>query len=81
MIYNIDNTKVLDSFKDKTKLVGDLDRGNCTLEITGVKDYDTGPFCFRIELVKTAETKDKFSFVERCVNFKMQCMLPTSMSS
>ncbi|KAM4581204.1 myelin-associated glycoprotein isoform 1-T2 [Odontesthes bonariensis] len=72
MIYNIDNTLVLDSFKERTKLLGDLDQNNCTLEITGVRDHDTGPFCFRILLVKTTETKDKFSFVKKCVDFKMQ---------
>ncbi|XP_072250628.1 myelin-associated glycoprotein [Leuresthes tenuis] len=76
MIYNVDNTQVLDSFRERTKLVGNLDKNNCSLEITGVRDHDTGPFCFRIELVKEAETTDKFSFVKSCVEFKMQYIPP-----
>lgn len=74
MFYHEDNTKVLDSFKGRTKLLGSLSRDNCTLEIIDVKDHDNGPFCFRIELVKTHENKDtheKFSFVEECAEIIM----------
>ncbi|XP_061677254.1 uncharacterized protein LOC133501473 [Syngnathoides biaculeatus] len=48
--------------------------GNCSLEITQVKDYDNGPFCFRVELARTeddASTPDKFSFAEDCVALTM----------
>ncbi|XP_041843518.1 sialic acid-binding Ig-like lectin 16 isoform X3 [Melanotaenia boesemani] len=73
-IYHEDPTKILDSFKGRTQILGQLGQGNCTLEIIEIKDHDNGPFCFRIELVKTPEdppTKEKFSFVEDCVDLKM----------
>ncbi|XP_039475363.1 sialic acid-binding Ig-like lectin 12 [Oreochromis aureus] len=73
-IYHEDYTLIKDNFKDRTQLVGRLGQNNCTLEITGVKDHDNGPFCFRVELVRTENndpTKDKFPFVEDCVELKM----------
>ncbi|XP_037533157.1 myelin-associated glycoprotein-like [Nematolebias whitei] len=74
IIYHDDNTKILDSFKERTKLLGHLGQANCTLEIMQVKNHDNGPFCFRIELVKTDDNKptaNKFSFVEDCVEITM----------
>lgn len=79
-IYHDDETKILDSFKKRTKLLGSLGQDNCTLELTPVNDHDNGPFCYRIELVKTednAPTTDKFSFVEKCVELKMLSMSPS----
>ncbi|XP_076746018.1 myelin-associated glycoprotein [Maylandia zebra] len=73
-IYHEDYTLIKDNFKGRTRLVGDLGQNNCTLEITEVKDHDNGPFCFRVELVRTENndpTKDKFSFVEDCVELNM----------
>ncbi|XP_007559598.1 myelin-associated glycoprotein-like isoform X2 [Poecilia formosa] len=75
IVYSEDNTKVLDSFKGRTNMLGKLGDKNCTLEITDVKDHDNGPFCFRIELVKThdnKETTEKYSFVDECAELKMQ---------
>ncbi|XP_058503035.1 myelin-associated glycoprotein-like [Solea solea] len=73
-IYYEDQTRVLDSFKGRTKLLGNLGQKNCTLEITDVKNHDNGPFCFRVELAPTesdTSTKDKYSFVEECVTLNM----------
>ncbi|XP_074539100.1 myelin-associated glycoprotein-like [Halichoeres trimaculatus] len=71
-IYYEDNTGVIESFRDRTKLLGHLGQGNCTLEITNVKDHDNGPFCFRVEQAPTAGgTQEKFSFVEDCAVLKM----------
>ncbi|XP_036071830.1 myelin-associated glycoprotein-like isoform X3 [Oryzias melastigma] len=70
VIYNEDQTKILDPYKDRTKMLGQLGQNNCTLEIADVKDHDNGPFCFRIELV--GEESQKFSFVQDCVDLKMQ---------
>ncbi|XP_047455634.1 myeloid cell surface antigen CD33-like [Mugil cephalus] len=73
-IYHEDQTRVLDNFKERTQLLGRLGENNCTLEITDMKDHDNGPFCFRVEVVRketNEPTKDKFSFVEDCVQFKM----------
>uniref|UniRef100_A0A3Q2R1G2 Ig-like domain-containing protein n=1 Tax=Fundulus heteroclitus TaxID=8078 RepID=A0A3Q2R1G2_FUNHE len=74
IFYHEDNTKIQDSFKGRTKLLGYLGDDNCTLEIDDVKDHDNGPFCFRVELVKKDDNKptsDKFSFVEECAEIKM----------
>lgn len=73
-IYYEDFTRVQDSFKDRTRLLGDLGQNNCTLEIAEIKNHDNGPFCFRVELVKTQDdqnNKEKFSFVDDCVELKM----------
>ncbi|XP_023654831.2 myeloid cell surface antigen CD33-like isoform X2 [Paramormyrops kingsleyae] len=59
-------SKVIDSFKDRTRLLGKLGDDNCTLEIDGVKDHDNGPFCFRIEI----PDQDNFSFREGCVSIR-----------
>ncbi|XP_029307162.1 uncharacterized protein LOC115021128 isoform X2 [Cottoperca gobio] len=72
-IYSQDNMKVLENFRERTRLLGHLGQENCTLEITKIMDHDNGPFCFRIELaeIETDTSTDKFSFVEDCVTFKM----------
>ncbi|XP_041797970.1 myelin-associated glycoprotein-like [Chelmon rostratus] len=73
-IYYYDNTKVLDNFRGRTRMLGYLGQNNCTLEITDIKDHDNGPFCFRIELARTETdqpTKDMFSFVESCFELTM----------
>ncbi|KAM8869058.1 myeloid cell surface antigen CD33-like isoform 2-T2 [Spinachia spinachia] len=67
-IYCEDRTQILENFKGRTKLLGHLSDGNCTLEMTDLKDHDNGPFCFRIELPTAV---DKFSFVDSCVMFRM----------
>lgn len=74
LIYYKDETKVLENFRGRTRLLGELGKGNCSLEITEIKSHDNGPFCFRIELARTetdTETVDKFSFVEDCVRLHM----------
>ncbi|MEQ2263584.1 hypothetical protein XENORESO_010052, partial [Xenotaenia resolanae] len=74
IFYHDDHTKILDSFKGRTKLLGNLGENNCTLEIIEVKDHDNGPFCFRIEYVRkdnNQPTTEKFSFVEECAEIKM----------
>lgn len=80
-IYYYDNTKVLDNFRGRTRMLGYLGQNNCTLEITDIKDHDNGPFCFRIELARTEAdqpTKDMFSFVESCFELTMLRMSSTS---
>ncbi|XP_042627570.1 sialic acid-binding Ig-like lectin 14 [Cyprinus carpio] len=69
IIFHGDSTRVKDSFKGRTKLIGSLGGSNCSLEIDEVKNHDNGPYCFRVEL-ETSE-KDKYSFVENCVSIKM----------
>uniref|UniRef100_A0A8C6SN47 Ig-like domain-containing protein n=1 Tax=Neogobius melanostomus TaxID=47308 RepID=A0A8C6SN47_9GOBI len=74
LIYSADETRVLENFRGRTQLLGELGKGNCSLKITNIKSHDNGPFCFRIELARTetdTQTKDKFSFVEDCVTLDM----------
>ncbi|CAI5662739.1 unnamed protein product [Oreochromis niloticus] len=73
-IFHSDATLIKDNFKGRTKMLGELGQNNCTLEITPVRDHDNGPFCFRVELVRTEgnePTKDMFSFVDNCVELNM----------
>ncbi|KAJ0000279.1 hypothetical protein NQD34_012121 [Periophthalmus magnuspinnatus] len=74
LIYYEDSTMVMENFRGRTRLLGELGKGNCSLEIKEIKDHDNGPFCFRIELARTGTdtgTKDKFSFKEDCVTLQM----------
>lgn len=74
LIYYEDKTQVLENFRGRTRILGDMGKGNCSLEITQIKEHDNGPFCFRIELARTetdTKTKDMFSFVEDCVTLRM----------
>ncbi|XP_071326802.1 myelin-associated glycoprotein [Trachinotus anak] len=73
-VYYADETRILENFRGRTQLLGDLGQNNCTLKIDDIKNHDNGPFCFRIELARTegdTSTKDKYSFVEDCVELKM----------
>uniref|UniRef100_A0A669AVP7 Ig-like domain-containing protein n=1 Tax=Oreochromis niloticus TaxID=8128 RepID=A0A669AVP7_ORENI len=73
-IFHSDATLIKDNFKGRTKMLGELSQNNCTLEITEIRNHDNGPFCFRVELVKSEgnePTKDMFSFVEDCVELNM----------
>ncbi|XP_052472402.1 sialic acid-binding Ig-like lectin 14 isoform X3 [Carassius gibelio] len=69
IIFHKDPTRVKDSFKGRTNLIGSLGGSNCSLEIDEVKNHDNGPYCFRVEL--ETSKKDKYSFVENCVSIKM----------
>ncbi|KAL7393025.1 hypothetical protein ABVT39_005495 [Epinephelus coioides] len=40
---------VADHFKGRTRILGDLNEGNCSLEIDDIKPFDNGPFCFHAE--------------------------------
>ncbi|XP_073341637.1 myeloid cell surface antigen CD33 [Pagrus major] len=67
-IFSDDEDHISEEYRGRTQLLGHLNQNNCTLEITNVKEFDTGPFCFRIKLTSTSED---FSFAEDCVEMKM----------
>ncbi|KAL4657675.1 myelin-associated glycoprotein-like, partial [Arapaima gigas] len=48
-VYHNGQTRVLDNFKGRTKMLGNLVEQNCTLEINDIKAHDNGPFCFEAE--------------------------------
>lgn len=77
-IYDEDTEEVVEKFKDRTKLLGQLGQNNCTLEIIDIKDYDNGPFCLQIKILQTeAQTTptESYSFAKNCVQFKILRML------
>ncbi|XP_034553460.1 uncharacterized protein LOC117822705 [Notolabrus celidotus] len=61
-VYHNGRSNVLDHFKDRTRLIGDLSNGDCSLEIDDIKPFDNGPFCFYAE-----EEKNKYRFKNSCV--------------
>uniref|UniRef100_UPI003AAE7F4D uncharacterized protein isoform X1 n=1 Tax=Centroberyx gerrardi TaxID=166262 RepID=UPI003AAE7F4D len=66
-VYHNGQSRVLDHFKDRTRILGDLNQQNCSLEIDDIKPFDNGPFCFR------AERRDgKYSFNNSCVFIVMR---------
>ncbi|XP_035288843.1 uncharacterized protein LOC118235520 [Anguilla anguilla] len=65
--YHNGQSRVTNNFKGRTRLVGDLDEQNCTLEIDEVKPHDNGPFCFRAE-----KGTDKYTFNNSCVFIVMK---------
>uniref|UniRef100_A0A3Q3RDK4 Ig-like domain-containing protein n=1 Tax=Monopterus albus TaxID=43700 RepID=A0A3Q3RDK4_MONAL len=66
-VYHNGRSLVLDHFKDRTRLLGDLSQGNCSLEIDDIKPFDNGPFCFKAEKGETI-----YSFNSSCVFIVMK---------
>ena len=66
-VFHTGQTNVLDNFKGRTKLLGDTDEQNCTLEIDDVQAHDNGPFCFHAE-----KGNDKYRFNHSCVFILMK---------
>uniref|UniRef100_A0A8C9Z8N7 Ig-like domain-containing protein n=1 Tax=Sander lucioperca TaxID=283035 RepID=A0A8C9Z8N7_SANLU len=48
IIYHNGQTFVVDHFRGHTSILGDLNEGNCSLEIDDIKPFDNGPFCFHL---------------------------------
>nr|XP_021322151.1 uncharacterized protein LOC101884840 [Danio rerio] len=61
-MYHTDPVDVLDNFKGRTRLLGNPDERNCTLEMDDVRTHDNGPFCFQAE-----KKEEKYSFNNSCV--------------
>ncbi|KAF7648242.1 hypothetical protein LDENG_00160100 [Lucifuga dentata] len=69
LVYHEDKTMIMEYFRDRTQMLGRLGEGNCTLQITEVKEHDKDPFCFRIE--SSEKENDGFSFMENCVQLRI----------
>ncbi|KAK3560905.1 hypothetical protein QTP86_022883 [Hemibagrus guttatus] len=61
-VYHTGRSNIMDNFKGRTKLLGNPDEQNCTLEIDNVQAHDNGPFCFHAE-----KGNDKYRFNHSCV--------------
>ncbi|XP_030012812.1 uncharacterized protein LOC115434832 isoform X3 [Sphaeramia orbicularis] len=67
VIYHNGRSNILDHFKDRTKIIGNLNEGNCTLEIDKIKPFDNGPFCFQGQIENV-----RHKFYNSCVFLTMR---------
>ncbi|XP_043114180.1 uncharacterized protein LOC122358440 isoform X2 [Puntigrus tetrazona] len=61
-MFHTDPVDVLDNFKGRTRLLGNPDEQDCTVEMDDVQTHDNGPFCFQAE-----RGNDKYRFNNSCV--------------
>ncbi|CAM4555654.1 unnamed protein product [Leuciscus chuanchicus] len=66
-MFHTNKSNILDNFKGRTRLLGNQDEQNCTVEMDDVQTHDNGPFCFRAE-----KENKKYSFNNSCVFIIMQ---------
>ncbi|XP_023992152.1 B-cell receptor CD22-like [Salvelinus sp. IW2-2015] len=64
VIYHKDSSKIIQDYKGRTELVGDLLQKNCSLRINPLHCSDEGPFTFRIEI----KDYNKYSYKEDTVS-------------
>ncbi len=67
-VYHTDTSKIIDSFKGRTSLIGDLRKNDCSLKISSLSSSDTGPFMFRIEI----KHLDKFTYEKNKVSITVK---------
>nr|XP_055053791.1 sialic acid-binding Ig-like lectin 5 [Misgurnus anguillicaudatus] len=60
VIYHKETSEIIENFKSRSTLLGDLHHKNCTLKINSLQPSDTGPYFFRIEI----KDLDKYSYRE-----------------
>jgi len=58
IVFHTDTSKISQAFKGRTSLTGDLHLNTCSLRISSLRNSDTGPFFFRIEI----ENLDKYTY-------------------
>lgn len=61
-VFNPNNDCVLKKYRGKTKLIGDPNKGNCSLQITNITDIEQAIY------VRIDVQKDKYSFIKEPVN-------------
>lgn len=57
-VFNPNNHCVLEKYRGKTKLIGDPNKGNCSLQITDITDIEQAIY------VRIDVQKDKYSFIK-----------------
>ncbi|XP_056901541.1 myelin-associated glycoprotein-like [Takifugu flavidus] len=67
LIYHSVKSKIMQTYWNRTELLGNLAHKNCSLKIDPLKDSDGGPFHFRVEIDKL----DKFSYKDNKVSILM----------
>lgn len=68
-VFHEDKSKIAHNFRGRTKLMGRLGEGSCTLEMIKVKDHDSGPLCFQADI----PGRGQFTFLKNCALLKMLC--------
>lgn len=69
MVYDEDQTRAAETFRDRTRLLGRLGQNNCTLEMLTVAEHDDGLYCF------TMDSQDNPS---HCTKINIRCTSLTS---
>ncbi|XP_029535117.1 sialoadhesin-like isoform X2 [Oncorhynchus nerka] len=69
IIYHPDSSKIIQDYKGRTELVGDLRQKNCSLRIDPLHCSDKGPFTFRIEI----KDHDKYLYKDNTVSIAVSC--------
>ncbi|KAK7172108.1 hypothetical protein R3I93_004416 [Phoxinus phoxinus] len=67
-VFHTDTSKISEAFKGRSSLTGDLHLNTCSLKISSLRDSDTGPFMFRIEI----ENLDKFTYAAKKVSITVK---------
>lgn len=49
IVFHNGQSYIMDHFKDRTRLLGDMHEEECSLEIDDIKPFDNGPFCFHAQ--------------------------------
>uniref|UniRef100_A0A3Q4GHZ7 Immunoglobulin V-set domain-containing protein n=1 Tax=Neolamprologus brichardi TaxID=32507 RepID=A0A3Q4GHZ7_NEOBR len=67
VVCHSDASQTLDQFRNRTKLLGDLSKKNCSLMIDDLQQSDGGTFYFRIEITDY----DKYSYKNNKVSISV----------
>ncbi|AWO96814.1 putative sialoadhesin-like isoform 2 [Scophthalmus maximus] len=67
IIYHPVQSKIVQQYRSRTELLGDITHKNCTLKIDPLQESDQGPFYFRVEI----EDFNQFSYKEHSVSISM----------
>uniref|UniRef100_A0A3B4UDZ5 Immunoglobulin domain-containing protein n=1 Tax=Seriola dumerili TaxID=41447 RepID=A0A3B4UDZ5_SERDU len=74
IIYHPVESKIMQQYRSRTELLGDVTQRNCSLKIDPLQQTDQGPFYFRIEIADY----NNFSFKENRVSISMTGKLQIS---
>ncbi|KAJ4931046.1 hypothetical protein JOQ06_025346 [Pogonophryne albipinna] len=73
VIYHPEKSKIMQQYRNRTELLGDVRQKICTLKIDPLQQSDQGPFHFRIEMTDY----EKFSYIDNAVSITMISELNT----